>query len=129
MAGCGSHSPRGALRLGLDPASGMPLLGLMGTFPAAFPWVLLAAMVAALPLLSVPAVCLTCVYIFPKSSEMHLPKMLVSDHLARRALGVCSPVHAMLLLALLCSPTRVPWFCWSRERELYPWSSTRAKLT
>uniref|UniRef100_A0A8C3LUN7 Fibronectin type-III domain-containing protein n=1 Tax=Chrysolophus pictus TaxID=9089 RepID=A0A8C3LUN7_CHRPC len=44
--------------------------------PAGFPWVLLAALIAALPLLSVPAVCLTCVYVFPKSSEMHLPKML-----------------------------------------------------
>lgn len=44
--------------------------------PAGFPWMLLAALVAALPLLSVPAVCLTCVYAFPKPSEMHLPKML-----------------------------------------------------
>ncbi|XP_021261922.1 uncharacterized protein LOC110403227 isoform X2 [Numida meleagris] len=44
--------------------------------PAGFPWVLLAVLVAALPLLSVPAVCLTCVYAFPKPSETHLPKTL-----------------------------------------------------
>ncbi|XP_072191935.1 uncharacterized protein [Excalfactoria chinensis] len=44
--------------------------------PEGFPWVLLTTLVAALLLLSMPAVCLTCLYTFPKPSEMHLPKML-----------------------------------------------------
>lgn len=104
----------------------------MGTVPAGFPWMLLAALVAALPLLSVPAVCLTCVYAFPKPSEMHLPKMLVSDHHACRSLGVCSPLHTLLPLPLLrgVQPYRGAVVLLEQgECELYPRSGTRAKPT
>ncbi|XP_013057341.3 uncharacterized protein [Anser cygnoides] len=44
--------------------------------PAGFPWVLLAALNATFLLLSVAGLCLVHLYIFPKPSEMRLPKTL-----------------------------------------------------
>ncbi|KAI6078406.1 Interferon alpha/beta receptor 2-like protein [Aix galericulata] len=66
--------------------------------PAGFPWVLLAALNATFLLLSVAGLCLLHLYVFPKPSEMRLPKTLAP---LDRSSGVPTLVPREDALALL----------------------------